>query len=80
MLDQSLDGLAATVPLPDRRLELTYHVSAPGFGVASVQVNGRPVTVHPLANRYRAAGGRLALADLGEPVDGVTQIEIEVGT
>lgn len=80
VLDQSLDGLAATVPLPDRRLELTYHVSAPGFGVASVQVNGRPVTVHPLANRYRAAGGRLALADLGEPVDGVTQIEIEVGT
>jgi len=69
VLDPALDGMTALVPLAGRMLKLRYVVGAPGYGVCSVSVDGRDLPLESVRNRYRPAGVRLPLGELG-PADG----------
>ena len=80
VLDSSLDGLQATVPLNGIALDLTFRVGDRGVGPVALRLNGVSLPTTPLSNPYRPAGVAvdMALVTAGMTSSGRTHLEIQV--
>jgi CRISPR-associated protein Csx3 len=80
VLDASLDGLQATVPLNGTALDLTFRVGDRGVGPVALRLNGVSLPTTPLSNPYRPAGVAvdMALVTAGMTLMGRTHLEIQV--
>jgi cellobiose phosphorylase len=70
MIPPSLNGLRVEMEWEERRIEVTYHIRARGFGPTAVHLNSRDMPFTRGHNPYRTGGAEIPMKTVQEQLGG----------